>query len=58
MKPKKEISIEGLDLRFGEEMSYITLGELIQELTGASDAKIYKDFSNHGEMRNEEGYME
>ncbi len=37
------------ELRMGQEMSLITFGELLKELTGTSFEEIYKDYLIHGE---------
>ena len=51
-----ETPISERELTMGEEMSYITFGELVQELTGVPFGEIYRD-SVKGED-GEEGYME
>jgi hypothetical protein len=51
-----EISISERELKMGEEMSYITFGELVKELTGVPFDEVYKDFLIHG--ANYEGNME
>lgn len=38
-----ETPISERELKMGEEMSYITFGELIKELTGVSFDEIYRD---------------
>jgi len=56
MTDTEETPISEHEFKMGEEMSYITFGELVKELTGVPFDKVYKDFLVHGE--NHEGNME
>ncbi|CAB4126751.1 hypothetical protein UFOVP260_60 [uncultured Caudovirales phage] len=51
-----EAPISERELKMGEEMSYITFGELVKELTGIPFDEVYKDFLIHG--ANHESNME
>lgn len=47
----------GREVKMGEEMSLITFGELVKELTGASFEEVYKDYLIDGDI-NVESNME
>lgn len=52
-----EMPISERELKMGEEMSYITFGELVKELTGEPFEVIYKDYIAQGES-NEQSNLE
>lgn len=44
MANKEELPISERELKMGEEMSTITFGELVKELTGSPFEEVYKDY--------------
>jgi hypothetical protein len=58
MTATKKMPITESELKMGQEMSYITFGELIHELTGSSFEEVYKDYLIHGANYNEKSDLE
>lgn len=58
MKEIEETLITEYEIKMGEEMSYITFAELVQELTGAAFDDIYRDHLIHGANDYDESNLE
>lgn len=48
MTSTRELLIE--EVKIGQEMSMVTFGELVKQLTGVPFEEVYKDYLIHGEI--------
>lgn len=58
MKDIEKTPISESTLNMGQEMSLITFGELVEELTGTHFDKVYSDTINYGGLEDAQSNME
>lgn len=57
MTSTEDRPISVLETKIGQEMSVISFGELVEQLTGVPFEEVYKDYLIHGDA-NAKSYME